>query len=116
MVLKHEDWYNIFIIGLTQTNCNMIEFMNGGGFLSLIDDKAYKFLEDLSQSCQQWDFSNCRERLALAIKRGGLYEISEDLDMKASLDNLTRKDEALALGRGRLDKSLESFNLTGEIV
>ena len=61
-------------------------------------------------------FTNCRERLALAIKRGGLYEISEDLDMKASLDNLTHKDEALALGRGRLDKSLESFNLTGEIV
>ena len=82
MVLKHEDWYNIFIIGLTQTNCNMIEFMNGGGFLSLIDDKAYKFLEDLSQSSQQWDFSNCRERLALAIKRGGLYQLREEDYMK----------------------------------
>ena len=31
-----------FYNGLTQTNHNMIESMNGGGFLSLVDDKAYK--------------------------------------------------------------------------
>ena len=85
---------------MTQKNCNMIESMNGGGFLSLMDDEAYKFLENLSESSQQWDFSNRRERSALAIKKGGLYEISEDLDIKARLDNLTRKVEALALGRG----------------
>ena len=29
-----------------------------------------------------------------------MYEVSEDLDIKARLDNLTRKVEALALGRG----------------
>ena len=34
------------------------------------------------------------------MKKGGLYEVSEDLDIKARLDNLTRKVEALALGRG----------------
>ena len=28
-----------------------------------------------------------------------MYEVSEDLDIKARLDNLTRKVEALALGR-----------------
>ena len=89
-----------FYNGLTQTNHNMIEFMNGGGFLSLMDNEAYKFLENLSESSQQWDFSNRRERSALAIKKGGLYEISEDLDIKARLDNLTHKVEALALGRG----------------
>ena len=83
----------------------MIESMNGGGFLSLMDDEAYKFLEDLSESSQQWDFSNRRERSALAIKKGGLYEIREDLDMKAKLDNLTHKVEILALGRG-----VNSFN------
>lgn len=74
--------------------------MNGGGFLSLVDDEAYKFLENLSESSQQWDFSNCRERSAPAIKKGGLYEVSKDLDIKARLDNLTHKVEALALGRG----------------
>ena len=29
-----------------------------------------------------------------------MYEVSEDLDIKARLDNLTRKVETLALGRG----------------
>ena len=89
-----------FYNGLTQTNHNMIKSMNGGGFFSLTDDVAYKFLEDLLESSQQWDFSNRRERSAPAIKKGGLYEISEDLDMKARLDNLTRKVEILALDRG----------------
>ena len=77
----------------------MIESMNGGGFLSLVDDEAYKFLENSLESSQQWDFSNHRERSAPTVKRGGLYEISEDLDIKARLDNITRKVEALALGR-----------------
>nr|XP_023922903.1 uncharacterized protein LOC112034322 [Quercus suber] len=78
----------------------MIESMNGGGFLNRMDDEAYKFLENLSESSQQWDFSYHRERSAPAIKKRGLYEISEDLDIKGKLDNLTRKVEALALGRG----------------
>ena len=83
-----------FYNGLTQTNRNMIESMNSGGFLSLVDDEAYKFLENFSESSQQWDFSNRKERCAPAIKKGGLYEVSEDLDIKSRLDNLTRKVEA----------------------
>ena len=67
----------------------MIEFMNGGGFLSLVDDEAYKFLENFSESSQQQDFSNRKERFTPAIKKGGLYEVSKVLDIKARLDNLT---------------------------
>ncbi|XP_075669852.1 uncharacterized protein LOC142639576 [Castanea sativa] len=89
-----------FYNGLTQTNRNTIESMNGGGFLSLVDDEAYKFLENFSESSQQWDFSNHREKSTPVIKKGGLYEVSEDLGIKARLDNLTCKVEALALGRG----------------
>ena len=74
--------------------------MNGGGFFSLVDDEAYKYLKNFSKSSQQWDFSNRKERSAPTIKIGGLYEVSEDLDIKARLDNLTRKVEALTLGRG----------------
>ena len=68
--------------------------------MSLVDDEAYKFLENFSESSQQWDFSNCKERSAPTIKKEGLYEVSEDLDIRSRLDNLTRKVEALALGRG----------------
>ena len=75
-----ETWRLIqyFYNGLTQINRNMIESMNGGGFFSLVDDEAYKFLENFSKSSQQWDFSNRKERSAPAIKKGGLYEVSED--------------------------------------
>ena len=38
--------------------------------------------------------------LPLQLRKGGLYEVNEDLDIKARLDNLTCKVEALALGRG----------------
>nr|XP_023912567.1 uncharacterized protein LOC112024125 [Quercus suber] len=89
---------------LTQTNRNMIESMNGDGFLSLMDDEAYKFLENLSESSQQCDFSNRRERSAPAIKKRGLYEVSEDLDIKARLDNLTRKVEALGRGMNSVNQ------------
>ena len=37
--------------------------------------------------------------LPLQLRKGGLYEANEDLDIKARLDNLTCKVEALALGR-----------------
>ena len=60
--------------------------MNGGSFLNLTDDVTYKFLEDLLESSQQWDFSNRKERYAPTIKKGGLYEFREDLDIKARLD------------------------------
>ena len=70
-------------------------------FLSLVDDEAYKFLENFFESSQQWDFSNRKERSTPTIKKGRLYEVSEDLDIKARLDNLTRKVEALALALGR---------------
>ena len=69
--------------------------MNGGGFFSLVDDEAYKFLENFFESSQQWDFSNCKERSAPTIKKEGLYEVSEDLDIRSRLDNLTHKVEAL---------------------
>ena len=62
-----------FYNGLTQTNRNMIESMNVGGFLSLVDDEVYKFLEIFSEISQQWDFSNRKERSAPVIKKGGLY-------------------------------------------
>ena len=67
----------------------MIESMSGGGFLSLVDDEAYKFLENFFESSQQQDFSNRKERSTPAIKKGGLYEVSKVLDIKARLDNLT---------------------------
>ena len=47
----------------------------------------------------KWDFPIIERDLPLQLRKGGLYEVSEDLDIKARLYNLTHKVEALALGR-----------------
>jgi hypothetical protein len=81
---------------LTQTHRNMIESMNSGSFLSLKDDQAYTFLEELSESSQQWDFSSRKDPPSQS-KRGGLYEVREDFETKRQLDSLSKKIEALSL-------------------
>ncbi|CAL5350857.1 unnamed protein product [Camellia sinensis] len=94
-----------FYNGLTQSHRNMIKSMNGGGFLSLREDAAYEFLEKLSASSQQWDFNSYRDKSDSSSKRGGLYEVKDDSELKMKLDDLTRKAEALVL-----KKSMESAN------
>jgi hypothetical protein len=56
----YEKWrlVQFFYQGLSQPNCSMIESMNGGAFLSLTGDLAYKALDKLSDSSQVWDFTS----------------------------------------------------------
>ena len=83
----------------------MIESMHGEKFLSLGSTDAWQFLETLSENSQQWEFSNEREK----PKRGGLYEVSDNLDLKIALGNLTRKVEALALSQS-MNSTMSSRN------
>jgi hypothetical protein len=53
-----------FYQGLSQPNRSMIELMNGGAFLNLMGDLAYKALDKLANNSQQWDFTSCRDKLA----------------------------------------------------
>ena len=53
-----------FYQGLAQPNRSMIESMNGGAFLSLTGDLAYKALDKLADNSQQWDFMSCRDKFA----------------------------------------------------
>jgi hypothetical protein len=57
----YEKWrlVQFFYQGLTQYNRSMIESMNGGAFLSLTGEEAYRTLDQLSDNSQQWDFSSC---------------------------------------------------------
>lgn len=82
-----------FYNGLTQTHRNMIESMNSGCFLNLKDEEAYSFLEELSESSQQWDFSSRKDPPSQS-KKGGIYELKEDIETKRQLDNLSKKLEA----------------------
>jgi hypothetical protein len=63
----YEKWrlVQFFYQGLTrscQSSRSMIESMNGGTFLSLTGEEAYRTLDQLSDNSQQWDFSSCRDK------------------------------------------------------
>ena len=97
----YEKWrlVQFFYQGLTQSNRSMIESMNGGAFLSLTGEEAYRTLDQLSDNSQQWDFSNCRDRTARIQKKGGIYEVKEDIELKMKIDALTKKVETLAVNK-----------------
>jgi hypothetical protein len=44
-----------FYQGLSQPNRSKIESMNGGAFLNLAENLAYKALDKLADNSQQWD-------------------------------------------------------------
>jgi hypothetical protein len=77
----------------------MIESMNGGAFLSLTGEEAYRTLDQLSDNSQQWDFSSCRDKAARIQKKGGIYEVKEDIELKMKIDALTKKVEALVVSK-----------------
>jgi hypothetical protein len=60
----YEKWrlVQFFYQGLSQTNRSMIELMNGGAFLNLTGDLAYKALEKIVANSQDWDFTSCRDK------------------------------------------------------
>jgi hypothetical protein len=62
----YEKWrlVQFFYQGLSQPNLSMIESMNGGTFLNLRGDLAYKALDKLADNSQQWDFTSCRDKSA----------------------------------------------------
>ncbi|KAL5543182.1 hypothetical protein UlMin_010892 [Ulmus minor] len=72
--------------------------MYGGKFLQLRGQEAWDSLETLSVNSQQWNCLDSRVK-PNAPKRGGIYEVRDDIDVKTTLANLTRKVEALVLSQ-----------------
>jgi hypothetical protein len=44
-------------------------------------------------------FSNCRDKSARIQKKGGIYEVKEDIELKMKIDVLTKKVDALIKGK-----------------
>jgi hypothetical protein len=53
----------------------------------------------LSNNSQQWDFSSYRDKSARIQKKGGIYEVKEDIELKMKIDALTKKVEALVVSK-----------------
>ena len=91
---------NHFYGGTSPAMKQLLETMCGGDFLSKHPDEAMDFLNYVAETSKGWDEPNPREvekMRPLAHQRGGIYALSEDMEMKAKLTTLTRRLEELEM-------------------
>ena len=96
----YEKWILVqfFLPRLAQPNRSMIKSMNGGTFLSLTGDLAYKVLDKLADSSQVWNFTSYQDKSARAPKKGGIYELKGETKMNRKVDALTKRHDTLSIG------------------
>ena len=74
--------------------------MREGDFLSKNSDEAMDFLNYVVETSRAWDEPNPREAEKIGPtthQRGGIYALSDDMEMKAKLSTLTRRLEKLEM-------------------
>ena len=89
---------NHFYGGMSPAMKQLLETMCGGDFLSKHPDEAMDFLNYVAETSKGWDEPNPREmeRLRPSVnQRGGMYALSEEMEMKARISTLARKVEEL---------------------
>jgi hypothetical protein len=93
----YEKWHLVqfFYQGLSQPNRSMIELMNGGAFMNLMGDLAYKALEKIAANSQDWDFTNCRDKSAQ--KKGGILELKGEQELTQRMDAIVKRLDALSM-------------------
>jgi hypothetical protein len=88
-----------FYKGLSQPNRSMIELMNGGAFLNLMGDLAYKALEKIAANSQDWDFTSCRDKSARNPKKGGILELKGEQELTQRMDAIVKRLDTLSVGK-----------------
>ena len=89
---------NHFYGGMSPAMKQLLETMCGGDFLSKHPDEAMDFLNYVAETSKGWGEPNPREMEKMrpsANPRGGIYALSEDMEMKARISTLARKVEEL---------------------
>ena len=74
----------------------LLETMCGGDFMSKHPEEAMNFLNYVAETSKAWDEPNPREAERMrptANSRGGMYSITEEMEMKAKLSTLDRRLE-----------------------
>ena len=91
---------NHFYDGMSPAMKQLLETMCGGDFLSKNPDEAMDFLNYVAETSKAWDEPNPREVERMkptTNQRGGMYSLSEDVEMKAKLSTLIRRLEELEM-------------------
>ena len=89
---------NHFYGGMSPAMKQLLETMCGGDFLSKHPDEALDFLNYVAETSKGWDEPNHREmeRMRPSVNpRGGMYALSEEMEMKARISTLARKVDEL---------------------
>ena len=89
---------NHFYGGMSPAIKQLLETMCGGDFSEQHPDEAMDFLNYVAETSKGWDEPNPREMEKMrpsANPRGGIYALSEDMEMKARISTLARKVEEL---------------------
>ena len=89
---------NHFYGGMSPAMKQLLETICGGDFLSKHPDEAMDFLNYVAETSKGWDEPNPRELQKMrpsANHRGGIYALSEDMEMKARISTLAWKVEEL---------------------
>ena len=89
---------NHFYGGMSPAMKQLLETMCGGDFLSKHPNEAMDFLNYVAETSKGWDEPNPREvekPRPSAHQRGGIFALSEDMEMKARISTLARKVEEL---------------------
>ena len=89
---------NHFYDGMSPSMKQLLETMCGGDFLSKNPDEAMDFLNYVAETSKGWDEPNQREveRIKPIVNpRGGIYSLTEDVELKAKLSTLNRRMEEL---------------------
>ena len=91
---------NHFYDGMSPAMKQILETMCGGDILSKNPDEAMDFLNYVAETSKAWDESNPREterHRPPVNQRGGIYSLSEQVELKAKLSTLTRRMEELEI-------------------
>ena len=89
---------NHFYGGMSPAMKQLLETMCGGDFLKKHPDEAMDFLNYVAETSKGWDEPNPREVEKIrpsAHQRGGIFALSDDMEMKAKISTLARKVEEL---------------------
>jgi hypothetical protein len=93
----YEKWrlVQFFYQGLSQPNRSMIELLNGGAFLNLTGDLAYKALEKIAANTQIWDFTSSRDKSAR--KKGGVLELNAEQELTQRMDAIVKRLDTMSM-------------------
>ena len=108
---------NHFYDGMSPSMKQLLETMCGGDFLSKNPDEAIDFLNYVAETSKGWDEPNPREadRFKPPVnQRGGMYALSEDMELKAKVSTLARRLEELERKRVHEVHGCQSTDHPGE--